>query len=136
MKISLRLEYACRVLTALARREGMAGLSRVEELARLESVPANYLVRILNDLREGGLVESKRGVGGGYMLARQPEDISLRDIAEAVEPDLVCTISTQPGASGPRVAEAFRGISENLAQQLAKVNLRQLVGTDQAQYDI
>lgn len=136
MKISFRLEYACRVLTALARRQGAPGLARVEELAREESVPANYLVRILNDLREAGLVDSKRGVGGGYTLARAPEDITLRDIALAVEPDLICAVTTQPGASGPRVAEAFREISENLADQLAKVSLRSLIGNEQVQYDI
>ncbi len=136
MKISFRLEYACRVLTALARRQGAPGLARVESLAREECVPANYLVRILNDLREAGLVESKRGVGGGYTLARSPEDISLRDIALAVEPDLICAVTTQPGLSGPRVAEAFREISENLAERLGKVSLRTLLGNEQVQYDI
>lgn len=136
MKLSFRLEYACRVLTALARRHGSPVPVRVEELAREESVPANYLVRILNDLREAGLVESKRGVGGGYALARPPEDISLHAVAEAVEPDLIRAVTPQPGASGPRVTEAFRDISEALASRLAEITLRSLVGVGQAQYDI
>ena len=136
MKISFRLEYACRVLTSLANQYGRPRLSRIEDLAKDEAVPANYLVRILNDLREAGVLESKRGTRGGYTLARRPEDISLRDIAEAVEPDLVSVITTQPGLSGPRVADAFRKISENLADQLGKVTLRDLAGTGQAHYDI
>ena len=136
MKISFRLEYACRVLTSLANHYGRPRLARIEDLAKDEVVPANYLVRILNDLREAGVLESKRGTHGGYMLARRPEDISLRDIAAAIEPDMVSIITTQPGLSGPRVADAFRKISENLAEQLGKVTLRDLAGSGQANYDI
>lgn len=136
MKISFRLEYACRVLTSLANHYGRPKLARIEDLARDEAVPANYLVRILNDLREAGVLESKRGTHGGYMLARRPEDISLRDIASAVEPDMVSSVATQPGLSGPRVADAFRKISENLAAELGKVTLRDLAATGQASYDI
>lgn len=136
MKISFRLEYACRVLTSLANHYGRPRLARIEDLAKDEVVPANYLVRILNDLREAGVLESKRGTHGGYTLARRPEDITLRDIAAAIEPDMVSIITTQPGLSGPRVADAFRKISENLAEQLGKVTLRDLAGTGQANYDI
>jgi len=136
MKVSFRLEYACRVLTSLANHYGRTKLARIEDLARDEVVPANYLVRILNDLREAGVLESKRGTRGGYTLARPPEDISLRDIASAVEPDLVSVVTSQPGLSGPRVADAFRKISENLAAELGKVTLRDLAGTGQSHYDI
>lgn len=136
MKISFRLEYACRVLTSLANHYGRPRLARIEDLAKDEAVPANYLVRILNDLREAGVLESKRGTHGGYTLARRPEDITLRDIASAIEPDMVSIITQQPGLSGPRVADAFRKISENLAGQLGKVTLRDLAGTGQANYDI
>jgi len=136
MKISFRLEYACRVLTSLANHYGRAKLARIEDLARDEAVPANYLVRILNDLREAGVLESKRGTRGGYTLARAPEDISLRDIVAAVEPDMISAVTSQPGMSGPRVADAFRKISEALAAELAKVTLRDLAGTGQTHYDI
>lgn len=136
MKVSFRLEYAARVLTSLANHYGRPRLARIEDLARDEAVPANYLVRILNDLREAGLLESKRGTHGGYSLARPPEDISLRDIAAAIEPDLVCGSGPQPGASGPAVAESFRRISESLATELGKVSLRDLAGTGQTNYDI
>jgi Rrf2 family protein len=136
VKTSFRLEYACRVLTSLANHYGRPRLARIEDLARDEAVPANYLVRILNDLREAGVLESKRGTHGGYALARRPEDISLRDIAAAIEPDMVSSVTTQPGLSGPRVADAFRKISENLAEQLGRVTLRDLAGSGQANYDI
>ena len=132
MKLSFRLEYACRVLTSLANHYGRSRLARIEDLARDESVPANYLVRILNDLREAGVLESKRGTHGGYALARAPEDISLRDIADAIEPDMVSVVNTQPGLSGPRVAEAFRRISENLAEDLGRTTLRDLAAPARA----
>ena len=55
MKASLKLEYSLRVLSQLARRHRGTAVTRIEELARLEDIPANYLVQLLNELREGGL---------------------------------------------------------------------------------
>ena len=60
MKASLKLEYSLRVLSQLARRHRGTAVTRIEELAKLEDIPANYLVQLLNELREGGLVVSIR----------------------------------------------------------------------------
>ena len=78
MKASLKLEYSLRVLSQLARKNKGGAVTRVEELAKLEAIPRNYLVQLLNELREGGLVDSKRGKTGGYRLAKTPEDITLK----------------------------------------------------------
>ena len=89
MKASLKLEYSLRVLSQLARKNKGGAVTRVEELAKLEAIPRNYLVQLLNELREGGLVDSKRGKTGGYRLAKAPEDISLKQVLAVVEPDLI-----------------------------------------------
>ena len=70
MKLSVKVDYACRVLAQLARTYGTDELAHIEELAQVEAVPANYLVQILSELRNGGLILSRRGKQGGYALAR------------------------------------------------------------------
>ena len=89
MKASLKLEYSLRVLAQLARRNKGNTVTRIEELAKLEAIPQNYLVQLLNELREGGLVDSRRGKTGGYRLARNAEDISIKQVLEVVEHDLI-----------------------------------------------
>jgi len=99
MKASLKLEYSLRVLSQLARRHRGTAVTRIEELARLEDIPANYLVQLLNELREGGLVVSKRGKTGGYRLAKEAEDITLKQVLAVVEPELVATKITAKSRS-------------------------------------
>jgi Rrf2 family cysteine metabolism transcriptional repressor len=126
MKASLKLEYSLRVLSQLARRHRGTAVTRIEELAKLEDIPPNYLVQLLNELREGGLVDSKRGKSGGYRLARSPEDITLRQVLEVVEPDLIETKITLKGASGPQVASLWREVSKRFDKSLAGFTVAQL----------
>src|SRR5512140_3058350 len=100
MKLSVKVDYACRVLAQLARHHGNEGLAHIEELARLEAVPANYLVQILSELRNGGLIVSRRGKQGGYVLARPPEKITLYDIVKLIEGDLLELGGSAEGQSG------------------------------------
>ncbi|MFA5263277.1 MAG: Rrf2 family transcriptional regulator, partial [Opitutaceae bacterium] len=76
MKLSVKVSYACRVLAQIARLHGTGELAHVESLSQAESVPANYLAQILSELRDGGLICSRRGKQGGYTLARAPEQIT------------------------------------------------------------
>jgi len=126
MKASLKLEYSLRVLSQLARRHRGTAVTRIEELARLEDIPANYLVQLLNELREGGLVVSKRGKTG--------EDISLKQVLAVVEPELVETKITLKGASGPQVAALWREVSKRFDKSLTGFTVAQLAlsesGTD------
>ena len=126
MKASLKLEYSLRVLSQLARKNRGGAVTRVEELAKLEAIPQNYLVQLLNELREGGLVDSKRGKTGGYRLAKNPEDITLKQVLEVVEPDLIDTKITLKGASGPQVASLWREVSKRFDKSLAGFTVAQL----------
>ena len=126
MKASLKLEYSLRVLSQLARRNRGGAVTRVEELARLEAIPANYLVQLLNELREGDLVDSKRGKTGGYRLAKSPEDITLKQVLAVVEPDLIDTKITLKGASGPQVAALWREVSKRFDKSLTGFTVAQL----------
>ena len=107
MKLSVKVDYACRVLAHMARLQAAGELAHIEDMAELEAVPPNYLVQILGELREGGLITSRRGKKGGYALARTPDQISLYDIVVLVEGALLEFGSGGQGRSGRRVAAAW-----------------------------
>jgi len=77
-------EYALRAMVCLATAEpGQPVLAR--DLSRLTAIPSHYLSKILRRLVLAELLESKKGFGGGFVLARAPEAISFRDILQAVD---------------------------------------------------
>lgn len=120
------MEYACRALAQLAKHHDGRTLTRLEELAQREAVSANFLVQILNDLRRAGLVDSRRGKAGGYLLARGAADINLRQIVDAVDPSLLqCSVSRE-GESGAAIRHAWEGISSSLHEALEKTTLESL----------
>lgn len=84
MKVSTRGDYACRALLSLALHQG-EGPTSVRDIAERTGLPQPYLEQILLALKGAGLVRSKRGVGGGYVLARSPEEITLAQIVSAVD---------------------------------------------------
>ncbi|MEM9160091.1 MAG: Rrf2 family transcriptional regulator [Verrucomicrobiota bacterium] len=127
MKLSVKLEYACRVLVCLAKRHGAGEILRIEEMALEEEVPANYLAQILSDLRKGGMVLSKRGKQGGYLLARAPEEVSLWDVVLLVEGEAFGGAVQIAGASGQTVSEAWGRLRKGFEEMAKGVTLRQLV---------
>lgn len=126
MRISQKLEYACRALTQLAKRYDGRTITRLEELAQREAVSANFLVQILNDLRRGGLVVSRRGKCGGYMLARLSNSITLAQIAEAVDPAVISNSVRNDGQSGAGVQEAWESVARDLRKKLQSITVEQM----------
>src|SRR5437870_9425013 len=84
MKLSLRGEYALRALLVLGLEYELSVIS-IQAISRQQNIPKRFLEQILNDLKSAGLVQSKRGMAGGYRLARRPEDISLAAVVRHVE---------------------------------------------------
>lgn len=76
-------EYAIRSLAYLA--SAPQGSVPAEEIAQAEKLPAPVLSKILQELARKGLLESRRGPGGGFRLARRPQLITLRDVVAAVD---------------------------------------------------
>jgi len=84
MKLSLKGEYALRALLVLGLHYQEPVLS-IQAISREQNIPKRFLEQILNDLKSAGLVQSKRGVTGGYRLARQPHEISLAAVIRHIE---------------------------------------------------
>ena len=111
----------------LAKHHDGQTLTRLDALAQREAVSSNFLVQILNDLKRGGLIISKRGKAGGYLLAREPREINLQQITSAVEPSILTANVSDQGESGSSVQDAWTKISQSLDQSLSEVTLDSLV---------
>jgi len=84
MMFSTRAEYGVRVMVDLARRGG-ADPVPLAEIAECEGLPLAYLEHLVARLRRAGLIESRRGAHGGYLLAREPAQITMAEVVEALE---------------------------------------------------
>ncbi len=84
MKLSLRGEYTLRALVVLGLQYGPQVVP-IQRISRDQNIPKRFLEQILNDLKSGRFLESKRGVSGGYRLALAPEKIPLAAVIRHVE---------------------------------------------------
>lgn len=84
VNVSQKCQYGLRALFELARHEG-EGLMRLTEIAEIQAIPPRFLENILNQLRQGGFVDSRRGKDGGFMLARPADQIRVGSIIRFFE---------------------------------------------------
>jgi Rrf2 family protein len=100
MKVSTRGDYASRALLSLALHLDDSGPTSVRDIAERTGLPQPYLEQILLALKGAGLVRSKRGVGGGYVLAREPQTVTLGDIVSAVDGPITLGDFGEPHQNG------------------------------------
>lgn len=81
--LTMKAKYALRALCTLARTE--PGLLLARDIAREAAVPAKFLEAILVELRNAGLIESRRGMAGGHRLARPATEITIGDIVRTID---------------------------------------------------
>ncbi|HEY7756446.1 MAG TPA: Rrf2 family transcriptional regulator [Actinomycetota bacterium] len=125
LKISQKLEYAIRATIELALRRDAGTLVPAREIATAQQIPLRFLEQQLGALHKAGLVESFRGAGGGCRLAKDPADITVAEIADAIEGQLypmfcleptdhTCFADSRCGLQGfwGDVARAIQGVFE------------------------
>jgi len=83
VRVSAKADYAIRAAVELA--ASGDGPVKGDRIAQAQGIPANFLENILGDLRNAGLVASRRGADGGYWLAKPAGDVSLADVIRAVD---------------------------------------------------
>jgi Rrf2 family protein len=127
VKISAKVDYGCRVLAEMARLHGRGEYTQIEHLAKTEAVPVNFLAQILCELREAGLITSKRGVQGGYALARPPEQITLFEIMTAIDGELLDFSGSHDGRTGRRMKEVWTDLRRVMEEKTRECTLDMLV---------
>ncbi len=96
MRISAKGEYAILAMLDLSLAFDSEDVRTLEEISKDQSIPHPFLVQILLELKRAGLVESRRGAGGGYRLANTPKEISLGEVVRIVDGPLLpfkCTLA-------------------------------------------
>ena len=82
--LSQKCQYALRAVFEVAKRSG-EGPIKIEAIAKAQAIPPRFLAAILNQLKQGGFVQSRRGSDGGYFLSREPGGLSVGEIIRFVE---------------------------------------------------
>lgn len=130
MQLSQSVTYAVKALMELSGCPRGIPVS-CSRLARQGRMPERFLLEVLRQLAKQGIVESARGGGGGFVLAKPLEEVSLLDVIEAIDGPLGANVPGKihfPYGAGQRLEEAMRQVAEHARQHLAHVYLAELVG--------
>jgi Rrf2 family cysteine metabolism transcriptional repressor len=121
LAITSKSPYAVRALSELAR-VGGAGPVPIGEIARRRDIPVQFLEGMFATLRRAGLLQSQRGVKGGYSFARPPQEITVLDVVEALEG----TLGTEAAGQDEIWTESVEALRERLkATTIAEIAERE-----------
>ena len=139
--LSRKAKYALKALLALARHDAPEPV-RIADLAEAESLPQKFLELILLDLRNAGIVQSRKGRGGGYLLARPAEKVMLGQVVRLFDGPLApvpcasqtayvpCTDCADEATCGVRLA--MREVRDATARILDHTSLAQVLAQQAA----
>lgn len=134
MSFSAKATYALVALLELAAAQAGGGVLRVADLASRQGIPERYLEQVLAPLRQAGILQSLRGPGGGYRLARVPGQLSVAEVLEVLEGSPVAATAAAAGSSPEFavVASLERELLELRQGRLQGCSLQELVEQRQA----
>ena len=130
MKLSRTAAYALQAILLLARSDSREAPIPCSRLAAEGKMPERFLLQILRSLVTHGILESARGVDGGYRLGRSPEDVSLLDVIEAVDGPVTPSLPVHEGLpeqAKTRLRSLLAGITEHARRELMSVKLAHLL---------
>jgi len=96
LKVSQKLEYAIRAMIELANQREEGTLVPAREIAERQQIPLRFLEQQLGALSRAGLVESFRGAGGGCRIARDPAEVTVAEVADAIEGQIYPVFCLEP----------------------------------------
>lgn len=123
MSVSQKCQYALRAVFELAKRP-KTGVTAIADVAAAQAIPQRFLEGILGELKHGGFVESRRGVRGGYALAREPNQITVGEIVRFIDGPISpvrCVEAPQEVDCSLRGNCAFLGLWQRAGAALAGV---------------
>ena len=141
MKLSTKGRYGLRAIIDLAlHSEDSNETSSIQSISRRQGISENYLEQLMRLLKKAGLIESVRGAGGGYKLARSAEEISVGEVLRALEGDLKpvdCSASQGEsgcvGADGCVTKFVWERLNDAIQGAVDSISLGELIGEGQKQ---
>lgn len=141
MKLSRKAEYAMRALLAMARSPEISTFS-IQDIASSERIPLKFLEQILLVLKNGGLLRSKRGVGGGYQFQKTPLRITLGEVIQLIDgpfEPIPCASAAVSGGScecgivgGCGLGQVFGGLRSTVNDWLQNMTLGDVLEKEKA----
>lgn len=108
MKIPAKVEYAYKAILELSLRYGKNTLVQLSTISEAHAIPKKFLIQLLLRLKNANIVNSARGIAGGYYLTRPPSQISLADVIRAIDESI---IEPPHEARGAKVSESEKLLS-------------------------
>jgi len=124
MKLSIKTQYGLQAMLELALHFGGAPV-QIRDIANNQKIPIRFLEQLMLLLKRGGVVNSTRGMYGGYALAKHPSDINLLEIFEKLEGPMELT--SKKMKKTPVIFELFDKIQKDIKETLFKLTLEDLV---------
>ncbi|NRZ85039.1 Rrf2 family protein [Clostridium beijerinckii] len=90
MNINQESDYAFRIILMLSK-EGLDNKLDAKSLSEKGNIPLRFLLKLTRKLTQAGILKSYRGVNGGYAITREPKDITLKDVVEAIQGPIIVT---------------------------------------------
>ncbi len=131
MKIPTKIRYGLRFLLDVAE-HGDEGVVTLREASRRQGISQKYLWQVVAPLKSAGLITAERGKDGGFRLAREPRDVTIRDVYTAIEGD--CSLvgcltrpETCPRHEHCEVRDVWDEISQGLGDLMQRITLEQIL---------
>ncbi len=132
MKLSTRARYGLKAMADIAANEE-GGTVSLNQIAQRHGISENYLEQLIAVLKKAGFVKSVRGAGGGYKLAKKPEDITVGELLEVLEGSLSLVECGEDGTCGSgdcgccQTKEVWKKLSTSLKETAESITLKDLL---------
>lgn len=124
MKITFKGDYALKAILDLSMNSEDGRVVPISEISQRQDIPLPFLEQIMLILKKAGFVQSKTGKGGGFLLAKQPEEITLGEIIRLIEgpiEPIACGVRGRPSGCADEQHCAFREIWVKVTDALSDI---------------
>ena len=132
MNINQESDYALRIVLMLSK-EGLDNKLDAKFLSEKTNIPLRFLLKLTRKLIQAGIVKSFRGIKGGYAITKEPKNITLKDVIEAIQGPIIITrcIYDNQACSANKIGHcavhnALSNVQNTLVDELEKVNFEKL----------
>jgi Rrf2 family protein len=128
LQINRKTDYALRALLDLAFRQKSETVTPLSEISRRQKIPETYLEQIMLLLKRAGFVDSKRGIGGGFFLSRDPADFTVGKVLQSIAGPLEIKAGTSdPSFEEQALQEIWANVNQSISTILAGVTFADIM---------
>lgn len=127
MRVSKKSQYGLRAMVYLAKHSSESNVCSLKEISKKEKIPFDYLEKIISELSKASLVKAKKGVQGGYFLAKEPKKITAGEIVRVLESTVPVSCFGCPIARTCSTKSVWSEVQESLDSTLDSITLEDLI---------